>query len=74
MPPTRRPAQEKAARLPCPFCGEPNVKGSNICGSCLRHISHVTNPERADLEETVFEHTPPPRVGFWRRLWRKLRR
>jgi hypothetical protein len=72
MPPPVRPTQDKQERIPCPFCGEPNIKGSNICGQCLRHISHVANPERADMEETMFEHTPAPRTSFWRRLWRKL--
>jgi hypothetical protein len=56
----------------CPFCGHANVLGSNICGGCLRNIRHVANPERTDFEETMFEHTAPPRAGFFRRLWRRL--
>ena len=73
MPRPAPPPEPKAAKVACPFCGQLNVLGSNICSQCLRNIRHVANPERGDFEETVFEHTPPPRVGFFRRLWRRLK-
>jgi hypothetical protein len=64
-------------RIPCPFCGENNVYGSNICGGCFKPIRKVANPEREDL--IVTEKKPNPQVGlggFWRRLryWLKKRR
>lgn len=61
-----------AGRIPCPFCGESNVLGSNVCGRCLRNIRKVANPEAEDFVETVF--TAPPKPGPWRRFKRWLHR
>jgi sarcosine oxidase delta subunit len=61
-----------AERIPCPYCGESNVQGSNVCGRCLRNIRKVANREAEDFVETVF--TAPPRPSLWRRLKRWLRR
>ncbi len=53
-------------KIPCPYCGEPNVRGSNVCARCMRHIRHVANPEVEDFIETV--QTRPPRVGWLKRM------
>ncbi|MBN2493672.1 MAG: hypothetical protein JXR96_03685 [Deltaproteobacteria bacterium] len=51
--------REEKGHIACPFCGELNRQGSNICGRCFQRISDVANPERADFEETV--HDAPRR-------------
>ena len=61
-------------RVACPYCGEMNVYGSNICSRCFKKISDVANPERADFEQTAKTKTPKPR-GLIRRImhWFKRR-
>ncbi len=62
-------------RIACPFCGERNVKGSNICGRCLRSIREVANPEREDYVETAKTANPNRGSAGWlRRLLRWWRR
>jgi hypothetical protein len=64
-----------APKVACPHCGERNAVGSNVCGSCLRDIRRVGNPNREDLIEThKTRHTPRPMTlrGLWRRMKRWL--
>jgi uncharacterized membrane protein YvbJ len=53
-------------KVPCPYCGEQNVQGSNICGRCMRDIRDVANPERSDVENTA--KTKYPKRSLWRRI------
>lgn len=64
-------------KIPCPFCDEPNARGSNICGRCMRDIRDVANPERADLEQTAKTKHPRRSLlmrlkGWWVRRKRRL--
>jgi hypothetical protein len=62
-------------KVPCPYCGEPNVYGSNICGRCMRDIREVANPERSDVEHTA--KTKYPKRSLWKRIrgwWIRRRR
>jgi hypothetical protein len=65
--------------LPCPYCGELNALGSNVCSRCMKSIRHVTNPDRADYEATSMgapgELPRGARHGgsWWKRFKRWLR-
>jgi uncharacterized membrane protein YvbJ len=63
--------------IPCPYCGEKNAVGSNICGRCMRNIRSVTNPERPDFEETAKTRMKAQDRGLLGRIrawWRKRQR
>ncbi|MBW2699468.1 MAG: hypothetical protein JRF33_01505 [Deltaproteobacteria bacterium] len=64
-------------KIQCPYCGEMNVLGSNICGGCLRSIRRLGNPERQDLEQTAKTRHPRSDRSLWKRLclwWERRRR
>jgi uncharacterized OB-fold protein len=62
-------------RVACPYCGEMNVYGSNICSACFKTIRDVANPDRAEFEQTAKTKTPS-RGGLFKRIrrWWKGRR
>ena len=55
-------------KITCPYCGESNVMGSNICGGCLKDIRHLANPERQDLEQTAKTRHPQSTLSLWQRI------
>jgi len=59
-------------KIPCPYCGELNIKGSNICARCLRDIRHIANPEAEDSINTVT--TPAPKISLSRKFKRWIKR
>jgi len=63
-------------KVKCPYCGELNAWGSNICSRCFKTIREVANPERSDFEQTAKTKTPRKR-GLLRRIrrwWKRLTR
>ena len=56
--------------ISCPYCGEMNIMGSNICGGCMKDIRHLANPERQDLEQTAKTRNPHSQQSWWQRLKR----
>jgi hypothetical protein len=60
-------------RVACPYCGEMNAYGSNICSGCFKKIADVANPERADFEQTAKTKTPGP-GSLFKRIMRWFKR
>ncbi len=62
--------------IPCPYCGELNVVGSNICSRCFKPIRDVANPERADFEQTAKTKVPTRRgiLKRFKHFWNRWRR
>lgn len=64
-------------KIPCPHCGELNIRGSNICGRCLRDIRSIANPEREDFIETAKTSRKYARRSWWKRIkrwWERRKR
>ena len=71
---TGRTMKEK---IQCPYCGEMNAMGSNICGGCMKDIRRLANPDREDLEQTAKTRNPILDRSLRRRLrrwWERRRR
>ncbi len=62
--------------IPCPYCGELNAIGSNICSRCFKKIQDVANPERADFEQTAKTKAPLKKgiLKRFKRFWNRWRR
>lgn len=64
-------------KVRCPHCGEWNIRGSNLCGRCLRDIRSIANPEREDSIETAKTSRKVARKTLWKRIkrwWKRRKR